>query len=47
MEKRVMENHQGKLRDKNEGDERELEMEVVTMKKDRKETPNQNNVSTR
>lgn len=44
-----MGNRQGKLRqraDKNAGDERELELEIVTMRKDRKETPNQNNVST-
>lgn len=46
MQKRVMGNRKGKLRqraDKDEGDERELELEVVTMRKDRKETPNQNN----
>lgn len=46
MEKGVMGNRQGKLRqatEKDEGNERELELEVVTMRKDRKETPNQNN----
>lgn len=44
-----MGNRQGKLRqraDKDADDERELELEVVTTRKDRKETPNQNNVST-
>lgn len=49
MEKGVMGNRQGKLRqraDKDADDERELELEVVTTRKDRKETPNQNNVST-
>lgn len=41
-----MGNRQGKLRqraDKDEGDERELELEAVTIREDRKETPNQNN----
>lgn len=40
-----MGNRQEKLRqraDKDEGNERELELEVVTTRKDRKETPNQN-----